>query len=145
MKGKSFSHVQLLATSWTAAYQAPLSMGFSRQEYWSGLPLPSPNTSPYSLVKVSMSPISLLPQIIGAIIFFFLKKRWKYILLRVMPACCLLSYFSHVQLSVTLWTTAHQALLSTGFFRQQNWSGLPFPTPTEGGRRKITWFDILDL
>ena len=33
---KSLSHVQLLATSWTAAYQAPPSMGFSRQEYWSG-------------------------------------------------------------------------------------------------------------
>ena len=31
-----------LATPWTAAYQAPLSMGFSRQEYWSGVPLPSP-------------------------------------------------------------------------------------------------------
>ena len=39
---KSLSHVWLLATLWTAAYQAPLSMGFSRQEYWSGLPLPSP-------------------------------------------------------------------------------------------------------
>ena len=37
-----FSHVQLCATLWTAAYQAPLFMGFSRQEYWSGLPLPSP-------------------------------------------------------------------------------------------------------
>ena len=35
--------VWLLATPWTAAYQALLSMGFSRQEYWSGLPLPSPN------------------------------------------------------------------------------------------------------
>ena len=34
--------VQLLMTSWTAAYQAPPSMGFSRQEYWSGLPFPSP-------------------------------------------------------------------------------------------------------
>ena len=38
---KSLSRVQLLATPWTAAYQAPLSMGFSRQEYWSGVPLPS--------------------------------------------------------------------------------------------------------
>ena len=37
-----FSRVRLLVTPWTAAYQAPLSMGFSRQEYWSGLPLPSP-------------------------------------------------------------------------------------------------------
>ena len=41
MKVKSLSHVQLSATPWTAAYQAPPSMGFSRQEYWSGLPLPS--------------------------------------------------------------------------------------------------------
>ena len=42
MKVKSLSHVQLLATPWTAAYQAPPSMGFSRQEYWSGVSLPSP-------------------------------------------------------------------------------------------------------
>ena len=40
VKVKSLSHVQLLATPWTAAYQAPLPMGFSRQEYWSGVPLP---------------------------------------------------------------------------------------------------------
>ena len=37
-----FSHVQLFTTPWTAAYQAPPAMGFSRQEYWSGVPLPSP-------------------------------------------------------------------------------------------------------
>ena len=42
MKVKSLSHVRLFVTPWTAAYQAPPSMGFSRQEYWSGVPLPSP-------------------------------------------------------------------------------------------------------
>ena len=42
VKVKSLSHVWLLATPWTAAYQAPPSMRFSRWEYWSGLPLPSP-------------------------------------------------------------------------------------------------------
>ena len=42
MKVKLLSRVQLLATPWTAAHQAPPSMGFSRQEYWSGVPLPSP-------------------------------------------------------------------------------------------------------
>ena len=42
VKVKSLSRVRLLATPWTAAYQAPLSMGFSRQEYWSGVPSPSP-------------------------------------------------------------------------------------------------------
>ena len=41
VKGKSLSRVRLLETPWTAAYQAPPSMGFSRQEYWSGVPSPS--------------------------------------------------------------------------------------------------------
>ena len=41
VKVKSLSHVRFLATPWTAAYQAPPSMGFSRQEYWSGVPMPS--------------------------------------------------------------------------------------------------------
>ena len=44
MKVKSLSRVQLLTTPWTAAYQVLPSMGFSRKEYWSGLPLPSPKT-----------------------------------------------------------------------------------------------------
>ena len=39
---KSLSRVRLLATPWTVAYQAPLSLGFSRQGYWSGLPFPFP-------------------------------------------------------------------------------------------------------
>ena len=42
LKVKLLSRVQLLVTPWTAAHQAPPSMGFSRQEYWSGVPLPSP-------------------------------------------------------------------------------------------------------
>ena len=41
-KVKSLSRVRLVATPWTVAHQAPPSMGFSRQEYWSGVPLPSP-------------------------------------------------------------------------------------------------------
>ena len=49
VKVKSLSRVQLLATQWTAAHQAPLSMGFSRQEYWSGVPLPSPTINMYLL------------------------------------------------------------------------------------------------
>ena len=43
VKVKSLSHVRLLAVPWTVAYQAPPSMGFPRQEYWSGVPLPSPS------------------------------------------------------------------------------------------------------
>ena len=43
---KFLSRVRFFATPWTVAYQAPLSMGFSRQEYWSGLPFPSPGDRP---------------------------------------------------------------------------------------------------
>ena len=43
---ESLSGVQLFVTSWTVAHQAPLPMGFSRQEYWSGLPIPSPGDLP---------------------------------------------------------------------------------------------------
>ena len=43
---KSLSRVQLFVTPWTVVYQAPQSMKFSRQEYWSGLPLPSPKDLP---------------------------------------------------------------------------------------------------
>ena len=53
VKVKSLSHVQLLATPWTAAHQAPPSMGFSRQGYWSGVPLPSPQSRNSCLQKPS--------------------------------------------------------------------------------------------
>ena len=42
VKVKSLSRIQLFATPWTVTHQAPPSMGFSRQEYWNGLPFPSP-------------------------------------------------------------------------------------------------------
>ena len=50
------SHVQLFATPWTVAYQAPPSMGFSRQEYWSGVPLPSPAIGIYTFPAFWISP-----------------------------------------------------------------------------------------
>ena len=46
VKVKSLSHIQLFVTPWTVAHQAPPSMGFSKQEYWSGLPFPSPGDLP---------------------------------------------------------------------------------------------------
>ena len=48
---KSLSHVRLLVTPWAAAYQAPLSMGFPSQEYWSELPLPPPRDLPDPGIK----------------------------------------------------------------------------------------------
>ena len=58
VKMKSLSCVQLFATSWTISYQAPLSMQFSRQEYWSGLPSPSPGDLPDPVTELAslMSP-----------------------------------------------------------------------------------------
>ena len=67
-----FSPVQLFATLWTAARQAPLSMGFSRQEHWSGLPrpppgdLPDPGTEPASLMSLALA--EPLPEPLGKLI-----------------------------------------------------------------------------
>ena len=51
VKVKSLSHVRLFVTPWTIAYQAPPSVQFSRQEYWSGLPFPSPGSLPDPRIK----------------------------------------------------------------------------------------------
>ena len=67
-----FRHVQLFVAPWTAAHQAPLSMGFSRQEYWSGLlhllpgDLPDPGTEPMSLIS---------PELAGG--FFTTSTSWE--------------------------------------------------------------------
>ena len=69
---KSLSHVQLFATLWTVAFQAPLSMGFSRQKHWSGLPCPPPGDLPNSGVK----PASLIsPVLAGG--SFTTSVTWK--------------------------------------------------------------------
>ena len=63
VKVKPLSHVQLLATPWIEAYQAPLSMGFARQEYWSGLP-PEAKLwcqEPPSVVHQALCPSDLVP------------------------------------------------------------------------------------
>ena len=72
MKVKSLSRVRLLATPWTAAHQAPPSMGFSRQEHLSGVPLPSPPSEAGALLsggagtrpRLSFQ-LSLLPASLG--------------------------------------------------------------------------------
>ena len=62
VKVKSLSRVRLVATPWTAAYQAPQSIGFSRQEYWSGVPLPSP-------IQWLLDTVKLLKENIGRTLF----------------------------------------------------------------------------
>ena len=67
-----FSCVQLFATLWTVARQAPLSMGFSRQEYWSGLPFPSPGDLPH----LGIEPVSLKsPALAGGL--FTTNTTWE--------------------------------------------------------------------
>ena len=112
-----FSHVLLFAT---VAHQAPLSMGFSRQEYWSGLPCPPPGDLRNSGIKLTS------PALAGG--FFPTSTTWDT-LKEILLLLLLLSHFSRVQLFVTLWNIAHQAPLSMGFSRQQHWSGLPCPPP----------------
>ena len=56
---KSLSHVLLFAKLWTVAYKAPLSMGFSRQEYWSGLPCPPPGDLNSGVEPTSLKFLSL--------------------------------------------------------------------------------------
>ena len=67
-----FSHVQLFVTLWTVTLQASLSMGFSRQEYWNGLPFPSPGHLPHP----GMQPVSLTsPALAGG--FLTSSASWE--------------------------------------------------------------------
>ena len=63
------SHVQLFVTLWTIAHQAPLSMGFSRQEYWTQFPFPSPGDLPDTGIKPAVSDSKIIKA--SSINFFF--------------------------------------------------------------------------
>ena len=67
-----FSHVQLFVTLWTVACQAPLSIGFSRQEYLSGLPCPSPGDLPNLGIKFASLKS---PALVGG--FFITSATWE--------------------------------------------------------------------
>ena len=67
-KVKSLSHIRLFVTPWTVAYQAPPSMEFSRQEYWSGLPSPSPQLQGINHNCSTSIPFYLIPSFLPAYI-----------------------------------------------------------------------------
>ena len=100
VKVKSLSHVRLFATPWTAAHQAPPSMWFSRQEYWSGVPLPSP----FPLLDSAKQLFRVVELIDAAI-----SSVWKFQLLQILiNTCYYLSFHlrhSHWWMwsSTTLW------------------------------------------
>ena len=130
-----FSHVQLCVTPETAAHQAPPSLGFSRQEHWSGLPFPSPKHESekwklsHSVVSDSVWPHKWQPT--------RLPHPWDSLGKNTGVGCHFLlqcmkvkvKSLSHVRLSATPWTAAYQAPPSMGFSRQEYWSGVPLPSP----------------
>ena len=123
----------------TVACQAPLSLGFPRQEYCSGLPVPSPGALPDLEIEPGSSALQadFLPSEPPG-----KPKLWKIsvnskttALSLTNSALCLeslllvCSSFSCVRLFATPWSVACQVPLSMEFSRQEHWSGLPFPTP----------------
>ena len=82
---KSLSHVRLFMTPWTAAFQGPPSMGFARQEYWSGLPLPSPDFYAETSISGKSFPLAFLfsRKHLGKEIYFkqFLRKHCHKVLI----------------------------------------------------------------
>ena len=117
---KLLSRVRLFATPWTVAHQAPPSMGFSRQEYWSGLPFPSPGDLPNPGIEPrspTLQADALISEPPGKT-----KDKGTKVKLKV-------KLLSRVRLFETPLTVAHQAPPSMGFSKQEYWSGLPFPSP----------------
>ena len=76
VKAKSFSRVRLFVTPWTAAYQAPPSMGSSRRKYWSGLPLPSPFTTEPA-VKPTQTSILITILLLQCLAHKWKERKWK--------------------------------------------------------------------
>ena len=74
MKVKLLSCVRLVETPWTAAHQAPPSMGFSRQEYWSGVPLPSPKEALVTAFIIYFYIVSAVPLIRSLNLYLLPKK-----------------------------------------------------------------------
>ena len=115
VKEQSLSHVRLFATPWTVAYQDPESMGFSRQEYWSGVPFPSPGDLPNPGIKPgppALQADALLSEIPG-------KK------LTVKAIQCVSESRSVMSDSLRP-HGLHSPWNSPG---QNTWSGQPFPSP----------------
>ena len=110
----------------TVAYQAPLSMAFYRQEYWSGLPCPPPE----DLSDPGIEPAShVSPALPGGFFTTEEAARTGTALLNSLTKCESVTLSVVSDSFLTPLTVACQAPLSMGFSRQEYWSGLPFPSP----------------
>ena len=103
-----FIHIQLFATLWTVAHWAPLSMGFSRQEYWSGLPCLPPG----DLLNPRIEPMSLISAALAGG-FFTTRAIWEAPCVCVCVCMCfVVQSQSHVHLFATHKNATFQASLS---------------------------------
>ena len=134
-KVKSFSRVQLFAAPWTVAHQAPLSLEFSRQEYWSGLPFPSPQNLPDRAVEVRSPALQAEalpsdPPGKPSIVIKLCPVLWLHELqhaslpcpspsLWICPSSCPLSRWHHLTISssVALFSSCPQSFPASGFFK----------------------------
>ena len=109
------SHVWLFETPWTVAYQTMLSMAFSRQEHWSGLPFPTPG----DFLNTGLNPhlLHLLHWQVDSLLLGHLGSSTHIYLLLLSVS------HSVVSDSASPWTVAHQVPLSMEFSRQEYWTG----------------------
>ena len=130
VKVKLLSRVRLLATAWTAAYHAPLPMGFSRQEYWSGVPLPSPEE-----ILVSHN-WKVFPPLL------FFGRFCEGLILLILSVIGRMHQRSHLQLDVSLWEVLKWLTLffCYSLFRKQ-WHPIPVLLPGKShGRRGLVGY-----
>ena len=126
---KSLSRVQLFVTPWTVAYQAPLSLGFSRQEYWNGLPFSSPGDLPNPGIEPG-SPVLQADALPSEPETSLVVEAVK----RLIPGLGRSPGESESEVAQSCRTrvlpvVSYQAPPSLGFSRQEYWSGLPFSSP----------------
>ena len=151
----SLSHVWLFVTPWTVTQWAAVSMGFSKQRYWSGLPFPPWGDLPDLGIEPGSPALPALPLCWAtreALIYKHFDfdiyvqfedvryEIYSYITFHIsgniaslMLSCSLLSD------SLTSWAVAHEAPLFMGYPRQEYWSGLPFPPPGNLPDPGIEW------
>ena len=144
-----------LGTPWTVAHQTPPSMGFSRQEDWSGVSFPTPGHLPDRGIEPTSPALAggfstteplgtWLPIAFRNVYHFQLEGFGKRATCTETETCrahigsthqnakgvkVKVKSLGRVQFFVTPWTVSHQAPPSMGFSRQEYWSGLPFPSP----------------
>ena len=125
VKVKSFSRVRLLASPWTVAHQAPPSMGFSRQEYWSGVPLPSPThllVWPKSGTLTALSSVQFRCSVVSSFLqpheLQHARPPCPTPTPEVYPNSCLLSRWYHpaISSSVVPFSSCPQSLPASGSF-----------------------------